>query len=192
MRDLLSEMDAHLARSAVVEAAPESRVDDLLPELFCRVEVVHGIEVSGRSGGVEAVDVEVDPVGAQELGEDLCHRGRVRAVGCGVLGMVGRRHEWPPARVFDSRRVAVIEPRYRPVAVCRHRRGLAGHTPAPAIAVTGRQKRNRYLALRTDMRASALTVLTIASSRAVSRVSSARAVARSRAAMLNCRMTFAV
>ena len=34
--------------------------------------------------------------------------------------------------------------------------------------------------------------LTIANSRAVLRVSSARAVARSRAAILNCRITFAV
>ena len=45
-------------------------------------------------------------------------------MGCGVLGMVGRRHERPPTRIFDSRRVPVIEPRYGPVAVCRHRRRL--------------------------------------------------------------------
>jgi hypothetical protein len=58
--------------------------------------------------------------------------------------------------------------------------------------VTGRQKRNRYLALSTDIKASALVVLTIASSRAVWRRLSTCADARSRAAMLNCRITFAV
>ena len=68
VRDLLSEMDAHLTGPTVVDAAPEPRADDLLAELGCRVEVVHGIEVSGGSGGVEAADVEVDLIGAQELG----------------------------------------------------------------------------------------------------------------------------
>ena len=57
--DLLSEVDTHLAGPTVVDAAPEPRADDLLAELGCRVEVVHGIEVSGSSGGVEAADVEV-------------------------------------------------------------------------------------------------------------------------------------
>ena len=65
-------------------------------------------------------------------------------------------------------------------------------TEAGSIAVTGRQKRNRYLALSADIRASALTALTMATSRAVCSWSSERAVARSRAAMLNCRITFAV
>ena len=68
MRDLLSEVDAHLAGTAVVDSAPEPRADDLFAELFCRVEVVHRIEVSGESDGVEAADVEVDLIGAQELG----------------------------------------------------------------------------------------------------------------------------
>src|SRR5690242_7688241 len=64
VRDLLPELDSGLTGPAVMESAPKSRVDDLLAELICRVEVVHGVQVSGRSGGVEAVDVEVDLVGA--------------------------------------------------------------------------------------------------------------------------------
>src|SRR3954451_1209052 len=124
VRDLLSEMDARLARAAVVDGGPEPRTDDLLPELVSRFEVVHGIEVAGRPGGVEAVDVEVDLLGAQELGEDFSHCRSIRTV-CGwVLGMVGGGNERPPARVFDSRRVSVIEPRHRPVAVCSHGRRL--------------------------------------------------------------------
>ena len=123
VRDLLSEMDADLARPAVVDAAPEPRADDLLPELFCRIEVVHGSEVAGRPVG-GAVDVEVDVIGAQELGEDFCHCRSIRTV-CGwVLGMVGRGNERPPARVFDGRRVSVIEPRHRSVTVCSHGRRL--------------------------------------------------------------------
>ena len=78
--DFPPEMDADLAGPAVVEAAPEPRVDDLLAELVCRVEVVHGIEVSGRSGGVEAADVEIDLVGAQELSEDFERRGPTKPV----------------------------------------------------------------------------------------------------------------
>jgi hypothetical protein len=43
VRDFESEMNAYLAGPAVVDAAPESRVDDLLAELVCSVKVVHSI-----------------------------------------------------------------------------------------------------------------------------------------------------
>jgi hypothetical protein len=94
-------------------------------------EHVHGapgaLFIGGKSMGgriatqVAAADVEVDLICAQKLAEDLCHRRRVRTVGCGVLGMVGRSHERPPTRVFDRRGIAVIEPGDRSVAVCRRR-----------------------------------------------------------------------
>ena len=91
MRDLLSEMDSGLAGAAVVEAAPEPRADDLFAELVCCVEVMRGSEVSGRSVGVEAGDVEIDLIGAQELGEDFCHCGRVGTV-TERSGLFGSRH----------------------------------------------------------------------------------------------------
>ena len=50
-RDLFSEMDAYLAGSAVVDGDPESRVNNLVPELGGSVEVVHGIEVAGEPAG---------------------------------------------------------------------------------------------------------------------------------------------
>ena len=57
-----------------MEASPQPGVDDLLAEVVRAVEVVDGIEVAGGAVGVEPVDVDVDPVGAQELGEDLGER----------------------------------------------------------------------------------------------------------------------
>src|SRR6266550_4090268 len=113
-------MDAYLAGTAVVDAAPESRVDDLLPELLCRVKVVHSIQVPREPGGVEAMDVEIDVVSAQEFAKDLGHGGRIRAVGGRVLGMVGCRDEGPPTGFLNSRGVAVIESRYRSESVWRH------------------------------------------------------------------------
>ena len=77
-----------------------------------------------------------------------------------VLGMVGRRDEWLPTGIFDCPWIAVIESRYRPEAVRRHRRRVdRGHRPPEEESV---------LELSTDIRASALTVLTMANSRAVS------------------------
>src|SRR6266542_5323555 len=62
-RDLPAEDNAGDAREVVVQARPESGVDDLVAEVVWRVEVPYRVQVPGRPGGVEAVNVEVDLVG---------------------------------------------------------------------------------------------------------------------------------
>ena len=54
------------AGEAVVEAAPDARVDDLGSHVVGRVEVLYRVQVSGRPAGIEAVDVEIDLTGAEE------------------------------------------------------------------------------------------------------------------------------
>ena len=68
LRDLTAELDAGLAGEAVVDAAPDAGVDDLGPEIGGRREVTHGVQVAGRPGRVEAVDVDVDRISPEELG----------------------------------------------------------------------------------------------------------------------------
>ena len=144
MRDLASEMHARLARAAVVEAGPQPRANDLVSELGGCVVVPNGVEVSGRARGVETADVEIDFIGAQEFAKDFCHRRRVRTVGSWVLGMVGRRHEGSPTGLFSGRRVAVIESRHRPEAVCRHRRRVdRSHRTPEEESVLGVQHRHQ-------------------------------------------------
>src|SRR4051794_39754613 len=119
----------------------------------------HGIEVAGRAGGVEAVEVEVDVVGTEELAEYLGHRRRVRPVSSRVLGMVRRHYKWPPTRLFGRRCVPVVESGYWPITVCCHgRRVDRRHRPPEQEPVLEIEHRHQ---------ASALAVLTIASSRAV-------------------------
>ena len=127
-----------------MDAAPEPGADDLVPELCRGVEVVHGVEVPRCPRGVEAADVQIDAVSAQELGEDLRHRGGVRTVGCRILGMVGRRHERPPTRLLGGRRVPVVEPWHRSEAVCRHRcrvdRGHGAPEEEPVLRIQRRHQ----------------------------------------------------
>ena len=89
LRDVAAKDDAGDAREAVVQARPDPRVDDLRAKVVRRFEVAHGIEVSGRPRGIEAVDVEVDVVGAEEGAEHLGHRRRDHAVRRRVFGWFG-------------------------------------------------------------------------------------------------------
>jgi hypothetical protein len=50
-------------------ARPESGVDDFVAEVVRHVEVPHRVEVPGRPGRVEAVNVKVDLVRAEEGAE---------------------------------------------------------------------------------------------------------------------------
>ena len=72
-----------------MQPSPESGVDDLVAELVRRVEVPDRVQVPGRPGGVEAVNVQVDLVRAQEGADYLGHRRRVHAVRSGVFGVTG-------------------------------------------------------------------------------------------------------
>ncbi len=51
-------------REVVVQPRPDTGVDDFLPEVVRHVEVPHRVQVSGRTCRVEAVNIEVDVVGA--------------------------------------------------------------------------------------------------------------------------------
>src|SRR6266516_3125770 len=65
VRDVAAEDNAGDTREAVVQTRPDSGVDDLAPELAGRFKVDHRIQISGRPGGVEAMDVEVNLIGAE-------------------------------------------------------------------------------------------------------------------------------
>jgi hypothetical protein len=53
-----------------MQSRPDPVVDDPAPKLVRGFEVEHSVQVSGRPGGVEAVDVEVDLVGVEERAEE--------------------------------------------------------------------------------------------------------------------------
>ena len=74
MSDFLSELYPGFSRIAVVQARPQSCLDDFTPQLLRRIEVAYGVQVSRAAIGIEAVNIEVDVPGPQELAEDLCHR----------------------------------------------------------------------------------------------------------------------
>jgi hypothetical protein len=60
----------------VVQPSPDAGVDDFAAEVIRRVEVPHRIQVAGRPGRVEAVDVDIDRVRAEEGAVDLGGCGR--------------------------------------------------------------------------------------------------------------------
>ena len=88
-----------------------------LAEVIRHVEVPHRVQVPGRPGRVEAVNIEVDVVGAEESPEHLGHCRRKRAVRGGVFRVVRRGQERPPARLLDSSRVTVVVTRHGTEAV---------------------------------------------------------------------------
>jgi hypothetical protein len=94
-------------------------------------KVAHRIEVAGRARGVEAVDVEVDPVRPQEGAVDLRHRGRQRPVSGRVLRVIGGGQERPPPGLLDGRGVAFVETGHGAEAVCRHRRRVDSRDRPP-------------------------------------------------------------
>ena len=69
---LPSEVDACLARSAVMDAPPQPCVDDLLSQLGGGIEMLRSIQIC--HGPISAVDVDVDCSGLQVLGQDFCDR----------------------------------------------------------------------------------------------------------------------
>src|SRR2546430_8298140 len=76
VRDLAADDDAGDTGEVVVQPCPESGVNDILAEVVRHVEVPHGVEVPRRPGGIEAVEIEIDLVRAEEGAEHLGHRGR--------------------------------------------------------------------------------------------------------------------
>src|SRR6266511_5005740 len=139
-RELAAEDNAGDAGEVVVQPRPESGVDDLVAEVVGHVEVPHGIQVPGRPGGVEAVDIEADLVRAEEGAEHLGHRGGDHAVCGGVFRVVGRGQERPPAGLLDRRRVSVVVARYGAEAVGGHGGGIdRGDRSPEQVVVLGIQ-----------------------------------------------------
>src|SRR5881628_1274314 len=60
VRDVPSERGACKAGEAVVQASPDACVRDFCDQVVAPEEVMNGVEVPRRPGGIEAGDVEVD------------------------------------------------------------------------------------------------------------------------------------
>src|SRR6266498_2266922 len=71
VRDVAPENDTSHAGEVIVQACPEARINDLVAKIVRHVEVAYRIQVAGRAGGVEAVDIEVEALSAEEVAEDL-------------------------------------------------------------------------------------------------------------------------
>src|SRR3954465_11206923 len=106
--DAPAEVHARDARPAVMETSPQAGTDDLVSEVVRPREVVDGVQIARRAARVEAVDVDVDPVGPEELREDLRERRGHRPVRGRVLGMVRGDDQGPPASLLCGRGVAVV------------------------------------------------------------------------------------
>lgn len=74
LRDVTAEDDAGDTGEVVVQSRPEARIDNLVAKIVRHVEVPNGIQVPGRPAGVEAVDVKIEALSAEEVGEDFGHR----------------------------------------------------------------------------------------------------------------------
>src|SRR6185295_12956541 len=97
------------AGEVVVQAAPQSGVDDFPAEIGRPQEVATGVEVTGCTRGIEAVDRDVDPARPEESRQYLGQSGCDRTVRGRILRVVRRRHERPPAGLFDGRGIPVVE-----------------------------------------------------------------------------------
>src|SRR5581483_505701 len=89
--DLLAELHTGDDGEAVVEASPDARVCDLRSHVVRSREMLHGVQIPRRTVRIEAVDVEIDLIRAEEGAEHGGHRSGERAVCGGVLGVVGCR-----------------------------------------------------------------------------------------------------
>lgn len=118
-----------------MDRTPQPGVDDLLPQVLGAVELMDRIQIARGPGGVEAVDVDIDVVGAEVDGQHLGDRGRDRAVCRRILGVIRRGDQRPPADLLDGGGIAVV------VAGTGPKPSPAGLTDDGSIAVTGRQKR---------------------------------------------------
>ena len=85
----------------------------------------------GRAVGIEAVDVQIDLIAAEEGAEDVGHRTRQRAVRRRVFRVIRCREKRPPARLLDGCRVPVVVARHRAVAVRGDRRRVDRGDGAP-------------------------------------------------------------
>jgi hypothetical protein len=137
--DLTAEDDAGDAGEVLVQSGPEPRVDDFVAEVIRHLEVPQRVHVSGRSGGVEPVNINVDLVGTEKGAEYLGHRRRDIAVCGGVFRVVRRGQRRPPACLRDSSRVTVVITRHGTEAVvcdCRriNRSIDRGNRPAVIFA----------------------------------------------------------
>ena len=116
-----------------------------LAELVCRVELVHRIEVSGRAGGVEAADVEVDldPVPRNSLKTSAIADVFVPwAAGySGWLGVVTSGRQ-PDLRLSLGCRHRIQVPARKPSAVTAVRVDR-GHRPPEEESVLGVEDRHQ-------------------------------------------------
>ena len=74
LRNVAAEHDAGDAGEVVMQSRPEARIDNLVEKIVRHVEVPNGVQVPGRAGGVKAVDVKIEALSAEEVGEDFGHR----------------------------------------------------------------------------------------------------------------------
>src|SRR6266436_5530272 len=131
LRNVAAERYARDAGEVVMQARPEARIDNLVAEVIRHVEVVHSVQVPGRASGVEAVDVKIETLGGEEVGEDFGDRKRDRAMRGGVFRMVRRRQERPPAQLLERLRVAIVIARYGTKTIGPHRRRVDGSDRPP-------------------------------------------------------------
>ena len=120
-----------------MQPCPESGVDNFLAEVISHIEVPYRVQVPGRSGGVEPVNIEVDFICSEEGAEHLGHRRRDKSMRGGIFRMVRRSEERPPARPLDGSRITIVITRHgtEPSFV------TAVGSSDPLIAVTGRQNK---------------------------------------------------
>src|SRR6266496_1337287 len=142
--DVAPENDTSHAGEVIVQACPEARIDDLVAKIVRHVEVAYRIQVADRAGGVEAVDIEVEALSAEEVAEDISHRGCDRADRSGVFRMVRRRQKRPPAQLLDRSRVAIVKPRDGTETISSDGRRVDGcDRPPKQIVVLREQARDQ-------------------------------------------------
>ena len=63
-----------------MQACPEPCIENLVAKIVRHFEVPYRIQIRGRTGGVEAVEIEIEALCAEKAAEDLGHRRRDRAI----------------------------------------------------------------------------------------------------------------
>src|SRR5689334_9294138 len=93
-----------------MQTCPEPCVDNLVTKIVRHFEVAYGVQVAGRPGCVEAVDVEIEVLRAEEAAEHLDHRRGNRTMGRGIFGMVRGYQERSPTQLLDCHWVTIVIP----------------------------------------------------------------------------------
>src|SRR6266498_2013293 len=102
-RDLLPQIDPRFYRLPIVDAAPDSCIDDLLHQVAGVFVVARRVQqVRHRAG-----QVDLDPLGAEERGEYFRLGGGEAAMCRRVLGVVGCREQRCPAGIPNGVRIRV-------------------------------------------------------------------------------------